>query len=475
MIDDTQEHSHHVAAIDMGTNSFHMIIAGISESGTFRIVDREKQWVRLGDGTDVRGRLNNDAIERMLESLRHFKRLSEVYDATMICIATSALRDAPNQRAILRKIQRETGLYVDIVSGQEEARLIFQGVRSEGHIGNDDVMIIDIGGGSTEIIVGNNDGIKAAESMNMGARRYTHQFFNRLNFKKREIKSCQKAAASKIQSISAVFEPWTNIKIIGTSGTIQTLAQLCNASEKRQNPNSLDLKDLQNNLPSLIEKIKLDEPLQNVEGERKNTLVAGAIILIEVMSALGLKTLSLSDSALREGIIYDRVESHGALPVLPMSAAVDAMIKRFNIDSDQVSRVLTTAKLIVMTFMNELGLNKEAIELLYAACKLHEIGLTVSHKKMHIHGAYMLMNADLTGITQRQQELISAIVRFHRKAKPNQRHIELREIRNHDTELVIKLSAILRLAAALNRTRDGNPAQPEIQLGKDQCNFIFNP
>ncbi|MDQ6983217.1 MAG: exopolyphosphatase, partial [Ghiorsea sp.] len=169
----------HIAAVDMGTNSFHMIIAKAEAHGAFHIVDRMKHWVRLGDGVNARGRLNDAAIERMLESLKFFKQLAESYDAEMHCIATSAMRDAPNQYAIAKRIRQELDMVIEIVSGEEEARLVFQGVRSEGYIRDEPAHIIDIGGGSTEVIVGNNpDGVFAAESLDMGARRYSRKFFD---------------------------------------------------------------------------------------------------------------------------------------------------------------------------------------------------------------------------------------------------------------------------------------------------------
>jgi len=465
----------HIAAVDMGTNSFHMIIAQTEAHGAFRIVDRMKHWVRLGDGVDKRGRLDEAAILRMIESLGFFKSLAKSYDADIHCIATSAMRDAPNRNEIARRIQKELGLIIEIVNGEEEARLVFQGVCSEGYIREDSAHIIDIGGGSTEVIVGDNTGVLASESMDMGARRYSRQFFNNENYSKRQITECHNAAASKIQSVANAFKQHDIHAVYGTSGTIRTLAELVATFCDNNDNTQLLLADLQSTFPELIAAVKAESLPSGVDQERQSTLVAGSIILQEVMSALNIVSLRVCPSALREGIVFDRITTAGRLPARPIRAASQAMAKRFSLDQTQIQRVSQTAEAIFATYHTSLHLNNEAYRLLIAACQLHEIGLAMSHKKIHLHGSYIIGNSNLTGITQRQQQMLAAIVRFHRKAKPNSKHALLKNMRSQDMRTTIAVAAILRLASALNRTKSGEAARPHIIEKKKAWDWCFEP
>lgn len=464
----------HIAAVDMGTNSFHMIIAETTAHGTFRIIDRMKHWVRLGDGIDKRGRLDEAAISRMIESLAFFKQLAESYDAHIHCIATSAMRDAPNRNTIARRIRKELDLVVEVIKGEEEARLVFQGVRSEGYINDEPSYIIDIGGGSTEIIVGDQGGVLVAESLDMGARRYSRRFFSSQNYTTRQLHQCSHAAASKIQSIASEFKPFEVNSVYGTSGTIRTLAEIIAQFYNLDDATHLALSHLKAMRVKLIEAVKHDQLPDSIEKERKETLIAGATILEEVMSALHIRSLRVCPSALREGIIYDRVETSGRLPSQPINASAKTIVKRFNLDRAQIKRVTSTAELIFQTYAKHLGLNHEAHRLLMAACQLHEIGLTISHKKIHLHGGYIIAHSNMTGITQRQQQILAATVRFHRKASPNKKHADLKIMRQKDIKVSIVLSAILRLAAALNRTKDGEAAMPRFEEKKDVWHWIFD-
>ncbi len=466
--------SKHIAAVDMGTNSFHMIIAETTAQGAFRVVDRMKHWVRLGDGVDSRGRLDEAAITRMIESLTFFKQLAESYDAHLHCIATSAMRDAPNRNTIAQRIRRELELVVEVVNGDEEARLVFQGVRSEGYIGDDPSFIIDIGGGSTEVIVGNSEGLLVAESLDMGARRYSRQFFSNRVYNTRKLRRCSHAAASKIQSVASEYRAYEIGSVYGTSGTIRTLSELTALFCGREDVTHLSLEDLKSIGPKLIKAIEKESLPGTIEAERKDTLIAGSIILEEVMSALKIKSLRVCPSALREGIVFDRMETSGRLPSHPIKASTNAMVKRFGLDREQIKRVTKSAEKIFNAYADQLNLNNEARRLLMAACQLHEIGLVISHKKIHLYGGYIIANANMTGITQRQQQILAATVRFHRKASPSAKHVDLKNMRDKDTRTSMALAAILRMAAALNRTKDGEAAAPCFEEKKKAWQWIFD-
>ena len=464
----------HIAAVDMGTNSFHMIIGVAEAHGAFRVVDRMKHWVRLGDGVDSRGRLDDAAINRMIESLGFFKTLAQSYDAHIHCIATSAMRDAPNRNLIAKRIRKELDLVVETVSGEEEARLVFQGVRSEGYINEQASHIIDIGGGSTEVMIGNQDGLQVSESLDMGARRYSRLFFENQKYTVNQLTRCRRAAASKIQSVASEYKAFHVHSVYGTSGTIRALAEIIAIFCELDDNTQLTLENLKTTRPLLIEAVKSQTLPEGFEKERQATLVAGSIILEEVMSALDIHSLRVCPSALREGIIFDRVETSGRLPSQPIKASTSAMAKRFKLNREQIKRVSHTATLIFEAYDEVLSLNKEAHRLLIAACQIHEVGLTISHKKIHLHGSYIIANSNLTGITQRQQQMLAAIVRFHRKTKPTPKAAYLKNMRSRDVQTTIALAAILRLAAALNRTKDGEPASPRFEQHEKTWLWLFD-
>lgn len=464
-----------LAAVDVGTNSSHMIIVNISGGGAFKVIDRLKHWVRLGDGLDKKGRIDRSAIERLLKSLDYFKQLAETYHAPLICIATSALRDAVNRAEIIAEVKEQLDLRLDVVSGQEEARLIFQGVQSEGYMDEAPIQVVDIGGGSTEIVVGTCSGVLAAESLDMGVRRFAHKYFPDGEYTKRDVKACRQDASNRVQSITSALQKWEISLTVGTSGTIRAQAALMVALLGVRQSHRVRLKELRAVLPLLIARIQRGESFAGVDAERLPTLVPGNLILQEVMTALGINELELCQSALREGIIFDRMESLADFPVQPMQAAIAAMVEQFNLDLCQIKRVTRTARQIFDICCQPLNLSNEDLELLQSACGLHEIGQCVSHKRMHIHGAYMVRHADLTGFTLRQQQILSAIIRYHRKAKPRRQHRELQGMNSNDVKRVFRLAAILRLATALNRTKQGQPAQPVVVNSTRGFHWCFDP
>ena len=457
----------------MGTNSFHMIVAELLEEGSFRILDRQKEWVRLGDSIAADGALDEAAIERLMAALAKLRKLAVSYQATPICIATAALREAGNREEILARIKEQLDLDVEVVSGQEEARLIFQGVRSEGYDSDEATLVIDIGGGSTEVIVGSRQGPIAADSMHLGARRLARLCFADGRYSKKQIADCRQLAANKIQSIAPDFLPYNRLTAVGTSGTIRALAQLCCHYGKNNDPKILKLKHLQAILLPLIADVGKGGALPGLEAERRETIVAGAIILIEAMEALGLPLLHICNSALREGVVMDWVEANATLPQQPMQSGVRALVRRFQVDSEQAARVGKSADWIFGHYAALLGLDEEARQLLAAACALHEIGLAVSHKRMHLHGAYIVEHADLTGMSLRQQQMVALVIRFHRKERADRRDAAFARLRKSDGETVVKLAAILRLAAALNRTQSGEAAHPSLTRLADGWNWHF--
>jgi len=308
----------------------------------------------------------------------------------------------------------------------------------------------------------------------MGARRYSRQFFENQKYTTRQLNQCHHAAASKIQSVATVYKPFEVHSVYGTSGTIRTLAEITAYFCKLEDPTHLVLDDLKSIRNKLIKAVKEDSLPDTIEKERKETLVAGSIVLEEVMSALNIRSLRVCPSALREGIIFDRVETSGRLPDRPIRASASAMAKRFNLDQEQIKRVTTTAELIFNAYAKPLDLNYEAFRLLMAACHLHEVGLAISHKKIHLHGGYIVANANMTGITQRQQQILASIVRFHRKASPSAKHVALKNMRSRDITVSMVLAAILRMATALNRTKDGEAATPHFEEKKKAWQWTFD-
>jgi exopolyphosphatase/guanosine-5'-triphosphate,3'-diphosphate pyrophosphatase len=497
-----------IAAVDLGTNSLHMVVVQINTTlPAFTIIDREKETVRLGDRDLETGNLKPEIMEKAIATLQRFQEIARSLNVEqIIAVATSAVREAPNGREFLQKIHHTLNLHVDLISGQEEARRIYLGVLSGMELQNQPHIMIDIGGGSTELILGDGDEPRFLSSTKVGAVRLTGEFvttdpispieFNRLQA---YIRGMLERAVGELK---ANLKPGEKPRMVGTSGTIETLAEIhaCQNSRQtlKQPPSPLtgyqisfaDLQALINRLRKLSNSERAATP--GMSDRRSEIIIAGALILQEAMSMLGIDSLTLCSRALREGVIVDWMLTHGLIEnklryqsaVRERSVLKIAQKYRVNLDSgERIAQFALSLFDQTQGILHQWGLN--ARELLWAAAILHNAGVYISHDAHHKHSYYLIRHGELLGFNETDLEIMANIARYHRKSAPKKKHENYQSLTNkEDRKLVKQLSAMLRLAAALDRRQIGaiasldceyNPKTAELTLKlqpkdrKDDC------
>ncbi|WP_024545653.1 Ppx/GppA phosphatase family protein [Picosynechococcus sp. NKBG15041c] len=482
-----------LAAIDIGTNSIHMVIVKIQPSlPAFTIVAREKDTVRLGHRDRLTGNLTEVAMERSLAALRRCQDLAISFQVdSLVAVATSAVREAPNGPEFLQRIKTELGLEVDLISGQEEARRIYLGVLSAVDFNQQPHVLIDIGGGSTEISLVESHEARFLSSTKVGAVRLTQDFVSTDPINDREFTALQAYIRGMlerpIEELQEHLCPEEQVQMIGTSGTVETLAAMHAMADLGTIPNPLHGYSLsRQDIGKLIQEMRILDchgrsDLPGMSDRRAEIILAGAMILHEAMELLGLKKITLCERALREGVIVDWMLSHGLIESRLQyqssirERSVMAIAKKYRVDLIASER---TAVFSLSLFDQLQGYlhqwDTEARELLWSAAILHNCGLYVSHAAHHKHSYYLIRNAELLGFNETQLEIVANLARYHRKSKPKKKHENYQNlIQKEHRQMVSELSAMMRLAVALDRRQVGaianiacnfNPKQRELTL-----------
>lgn len=464
-----------LAAIDVGTNSIHMAVVKVQPSiPAFSIIDREKATVRLGDRDRKTGRLTPEAIERAIAALNRCKEIAKSHGAeAIIAVATSAVREAPNGHAFLHQVERETGLIIDLISGQEEARRIYLGVLSGMEFHGQPHVLIDIGGGSTELILGDGHEPRTLSSTKVGAVRLTAEFVNTDPISNSEFGYLQAYVRGMLErSVDEVLShlrPGEKPRMVGTSGTIETLATI-HAREKLGvvptplNGYEFSLKDLRE-IVNRLRKLNYAErgTVPGMSDRRSEIIVAGALILQETMSLLNLESITICERALREGVVVDWMITHGLIEDRlryqgsVRERSVIKIAQKYHVNLAHAERV---AKFAVSLFDQTQGTlhqwDNEERELLWAAAILHNCGHFVSHSAHHKHSYYLIRNGELLGYTEIEIETIANLARYHRRSGPKKKHESYRDISSKKHRRVVdQLNPLLRLAVALDRRQIG--------------------
>ena len=464
-----------LAAIDIGTNSIHMVIVRVQpQLPTFTIIARERDTVRLGDRCFQTGNLKPELMERALASLSRCQQLAASYNADhIIAVATSAVREASNGRAFIQQIQQELNLSVDLVSGQEEARRIYLGVLSGMELNNRPHIIIDIGGGSTELILGDSHEPQFLSSTKVGAVRLSAEYVTTDPISEQEYQYLhsyiQGMLERPVDELKAFLKKGEMVQLLGTSGTIETLANIHARESLGVVPSHLSGYLLtRDDVAKLLEKFRTLNYEQRCEipglsTQRAEIILAGTMILHTVMMMLDLDSLVIGERALREGIIVDWMLAHGLIEDrLKYQGSVRQrsvlnISQKYQLDLPYADR---TASFALSIFDQTQGQLHQATgndrELLWAGALLHNCGIFISHSSHHKHSYYMIRNAELLGFTETEIEIIANIARYHRKAPPKKKHEGYQNLLTKDQRaLVSQMSAILRVAVALDRRQIG--------------------
>lgn len=460
MSDATNAGSDLIAAVDLGSNSFHMVLAREFQ-GEFRVLEKRGQKVQLAAGLDEQGILSEEAQQRGLDCLREFSQFLQGMDGSRVSVlATNALRAARNRQQFIDRAGQILGYPIEVIAGREEARLIYLGV---AHTQADDAgkrLVVDIGGGSTEFIIGERFEPLALESLHMGCVSYTKQFFPDGVITESRFNEAVAAASQELQAIQQQYQQLGWHQVVGSSGTIRAVEQAL--LENGWETEGISAAGLEKLTRQMLSYTHVDEvSLPGVKPERRQVFIGGLAILQAVFQTLKLSRMQYSDGALREGALWDLVGRSGHENV--RERTLQALSERFHTDTAQAQRVEEMALQLFQQVRHDWQLDQNWGEWLKRAARLHEIGLSIAHSGFHKHGGYLLEHADLLGFTKQGQARLAALVRSHRRKILPEYFAGLPEPVRPP---LIRVARLLRLAVVLNHSR-GAHALPVPQLQVD--------
>ncbi|PYV39383.1 MAG: exopolyphosphatase, partial [Acidobacteria bacterium] len=459
-----------LAAIDIGTNSFHLVVVRVKENNRFEILAQEKEVVRLGSGSKDMKYLKEDAVDRGIEALKRFKQIAEISQAEIRAVATSAVREALNKEVFIQRARTEAGIEVGVISGFEEARLIYLGALQALPVFEKKILLIDIGGGSTEFLIGKAGEVIEANSLKLGAIRMTDRFLKDEPIGSKDIDKCREYVRVYLHPMAREVRKHGFEIAVGSSGTILNLAQMIQIL-RHQEPtrflsnfvfSGVELAEVAKMLVK-ADTVKKRQKIDGLDPKRADIILAGAIILEQIFEEMHMDSITVSGFALREGVILDILQkSKGdALHhltdirykgVLHLAEICDVEKEH----ADQVTRLSLQLYDQLQDLHQLQDINREYLE---AAALLHNVGFFISHAQHHRHSYYIIRNSEyLTGFTNHEIEIIAQVARYHRKSTPKPKHEEFARLGPADQIVVKKLSGILRVADGLDRTH-GNLIQ----------------
>jgi exopolyphosphatase/guanosine-5'-triphosphate,3'-diphosphate pyrophosphatase len=459
-----------LAAIDLGSNSFHMIVANMVD-GNIIVVDRLRESVRLAAGLDEKKNITPEASERALECLRRFgQRIQGLPDDAVSAVGTNTLRKAKNSSAFLKAAHDALGYDIETITGLEEARLIYLGVAHSMAGAEGRRLVVDIGGGSTELIVGEEFKTLYRESLYMGCVSMSRKWFDDGKLTRQRFKKARIQAMLELRPVQGFYSRLGWQTVIGASGTIKAIGRVSEQmgwSEAGITPDSL--KKIRKAMLAAgdINELKL----KGLSEERLPVFPGGVIVLSAVFEALKIDQMLVSDGALREGLLYDEIDRAHHADVRDNS--IRAFSERFSVDQEHVQRVRKTAQRLYSDCAAtwQLDEDEEFAQLLDWAAEVHESGLAISHAQYHKHGAYLVEYTDLAGFTREQQRSLAALVRTHRRKISNKIFDNLTGV---DGRKIQKIAILLRLAVLLHRSRRDRAFRDlKVIPGEDSLKLIF--
>jgi len=459
-----------LAAVDLGSNSFHMVIARVDHGG-IQIVDRLREPVRLAAGLQEDGTLDEESQQRALKCLTLFgQRLRDFGAERVRAVGTNTLRQARNSRKVLRDASQALGQRIDIITGREEARLIYLGV-SHGIAGAPmRRLVVDIGGGSSELIIGDGFETVSVHSMYMGCVGFTRQFFADGKISRKRMDSAKLAASLELQPVEAKLRAMGWERAIGASGTIRSVAEILQGAGWAHGTITAEgLRALEQAMLTAGRVDKLELP--GLDADRRPVFAGGVAILGAVFERLAIAEMWVSPTALREGLLYDmlgRIQDED-----PRDRTIAMLCKRYSIDQAHADRVQATALGLLGQVVDDWDLRSaDAAHALAWAAQLHEIGLAVNYTGHHKHGAYLVASSDLPGFSRDEQALVAALVRGHR------RKLDLAYFEALPQELrtsALRLCVLLRLAVLINRNRDPELVSlPHLRVNDNKLELTFH-
>jgi exopolyphosphatase/guanosine-5'-triphosphate,3'-diphosphate pyrophosphatase len=452
-----------LAAIDIGSNSIHMIIAEIDGDGTFTIIDRQKDMARLGERSLVEGRLTDEAMQRGIDALQRFKRVADGYRvADIIGVATSAVRESRNGADFIERVREECGIDARIIEGTEEGRLIYLGAREVFDFGSRRALIVDIGGGSVEFILADRKREYTVHSLKLGVRRLHEQFLPSDPPTPDELGALRSHIRERLEHVEREVRRRGFDVVLASSGTARALARVTalRTGGSEGHVTRADLTDTVTQLSGMSNEARAAIP--GLEDKRRDAILEGGVLMQTILESFGADGYAYCDAAVREGMIIDYLErNRPGLRVMdttpdPRRRSVMLFARRLY---PSLHHAEHTARLSVRLFDDLAPLHNlpaSTRELLEFAALLHDVGNVVSRSSHHKHSLYIIANAELPGVSDRERAVIANVARYHRRSIPRGRHELFDALPAEDQHLVVILSTILRVANALDRGHYGN-------------------
>ena len=450
-----------LAAVDLGSNSFHMVVARYTQ-GQLRVIDRLRETVRMADGLDARGGLSQEAHQRAIDCLSRFgQRIRELPASRVRALATNTVRRLALPQSFLVPAEAALGHAIEVVSGREEARLIYLGVaQAQPPKPGTRRLVIDIGGGSTEFIIGSGLQPLERESVQVGCIASTRRFFPGGKLSRKRWMSALTEITAELQQFAQQYRALGWQEAIGSSGTAKAIGDICAAMKLTKG--AITAEALPQVRDRLLQAERVDQiDLPSLSKDRQPIIAGGVLVMEAAFQALGIDRMMVSKAAMREGILYDMLGRRGSDD--PRELSVATMMQRYGVDTEQADRVDATAQRLFEQVAKVWDLGEDDARLLHWAARLHEIGQAVAHSQYHVHGAYLLEHSDIAGFSRQEQLMLAALVRTHRRGIPKSAFDALPDRR---IPAVRRLAALLRLAVLLHRAHDATPI-PTLELTAD--------
>ncbi len=465
--DPSDGHPTRVCVVDLGTNSFHTLIVNAYPNGSFEILDRLKEMVRLGERGLKEHRLTEAAIKRSIRALKRVKLLAEGWGASeYLAFATSAIREADNGGELIERIRQETGIHVQAIDGVFEANLIYQGVRRAMDMRRP-TLLVDIGGGSTEFVVCTSDEIFFATSMKLGAARMAGQFVTTDPVENAEFRALRAHFRKQLQVVLEKCHEHGVRELVGSSGTFENLAQVC-ANSGNHPDRSIFLQDFRiDDLRSATKRLMLSDrrerlEMEGIDAKRVDQVVAGATLIDVLLKDFEPERIRVSSHALREGmVVYFIQQNLERLEVISPHAdvrrrSVHEIGHRFQWDQRHVQHVTAMALQLFDACRPLHRLDLAQRELLEFASLLHDVGYYISRSSHHKHSLYLIRQADWPGFQPEEIDVMANVARYHRRSLPKDKHTYFNRLSDENQRLVCQLASFLRLANGLDRSHYQN-------------------
>lgn len=470
-----------LAAIDVGSNSVHMIIADVTSEGHLEVVDRVKEMVRLGRRSFTTGRLTEEAMEMTVHTLAHFRRLADIRRVgRMRAVATSAVREAHNRAEFIRRIRRETGIAVEVISGAEEAKLIFLAARHAVGLEGGPHLLLDVGGGSVELVLVKDARPLWMRSVKLGAARLTELFLTDDPPSAAQRRHLEKHLDNQIGALIQSARRARVTRVIGTSGTINTIVAMARAARGQElgrlhgaSASAAEVAHISQQLLEANAAMRSDLP--GIDAKRADQMAAAGLLADFVLRRSGAPELVACTWAIREGLLLGLARAaiaRGSEDARRRS--VNALAARFSGSNEHGRQVAKLALELFDATALVLGLPESGKELLEYAALLHDIGHAIDHDRHNRHSYYLIKNAEMLGFDPLEIEMIALAARGHRKQAAQLESPELRSLSASRRRLVRAMAAILRVADALDRSHFGvvkkvdvtySPGRLEIEVG----------